>query len=170
MKAILSIVYLLGVFSCVANETANQKAEMQAVVGIEDSRYIKISPKNGWFMSVMRDGSGSISFGSLPLDGATFPEGSIDYNQLYSDIVPRLESSPSAFKETAVAVVVMSEGKSSYVASYFDGVSYWNRLIEAVKAKLVPYSKTRFDKIVSDSPMLVPIQNDEHKSEGADVE
>ena len=142
--------YAIG---CSGEDRSITPDEIVNTVNLSESIYIKFLSKNGWSLLVMPDGSGSFSYGSLPLDGATFPSGTIDYTSVYDDVSPNLRNSPRAFRETSIAVVIGEKGRVSHNALYFDGENYWNELVRRLKTELKPYSTSRFNELISQNPL-----------------
>ena len=156
MTKLLTVLMLVFFSSaCSAQETT--EANNEPVAAMSESLNIRLFAGNGWILTIMPDGSGSFSYGSLPFDGATFPSETLNYSEVYSSIVPYLKSAKSDFRLSAVGVVVTKEGQSSHIALYFDGATYWNGLVEKLKSDLTAYNQQRFETISRENPLRIKI-------------
>lgn len=157
-KFLIRFLYACCLTACSADVSLESDIDGQSVAAMPESLNIRLHPGNGWRLTIMPNGSGSLSYGSLPFDGASFPVGTLNYKEVYDAVVPQLHQNKSAFKDTAVGVIVSRKEQSSYVASYFDGASYWNDLVDTLKTKITAYNQTRFDAISSENPLKIEIK------------
>lgn len=157
-RLLIMFLYVCCLSACSADTSLEGNTDGQSVAAMPESLYMELYPGNGWALTIMRDGSGSFSFGSLPTDVAYFPAETLIYTEVYSAVVPQLQQDKSAFKDTAVGVIVSRKEQSSYVASYFDGASYWNGLVDTLRTKLTAYNQQRFDAIRTENPLKIEIK------------
>lgn len=158
-RLFIMFMYICYLSACSADISTNDGTNNSSVVAIAESLHVRLNPGNGWILTIMPNGSGSFSYGSLPFDGASFPIGTLNYTDVYNVVVPQLQQDKAGFKETAVGVIVSRKGQSSYVASYFDGAGYWNDLVETLMEKLTPYNQQRFYEISTENPLRIEMKN-----------
>jgi hypothetical protein len=103
----------------------------------------------GWMMSIMPNGSGSIGFGSNPMDVAVFPKGTFSLQDIYSTLVPKLKEVP---EKGDVAVAIRASGATSTTARYINR-SEAKPIFAKAQQQSTALDKARFDALVKDHPI-----------------
>lgn len=105
----------------------------------------------GWMMSILPNGSGSIGFGSNPMDVAVFPEGTFSLQNIYSALVPKLKEAP---EKGDVAVAIRASGATSTTARYISRFEA-KPIFAKAQQQSTALDKARFDALVKDHPIAL---------------
>lgn len=103
----------------------------------------------GWMMSIMPNGSGSIGYGSNPMDVASFPEATFSLKDIYIVLVPKLKE---AAEKGDVAVAIRALGATSTTARYINR-SEAKPIFAKAQQQSTALDKARFDALVKDHPI-----------------
>lgn len=69
-RLLIMFLYVCCLSACSAGVSLKGTLDDQSVAAMPESSYIELYPGNGWALTVLRDGSGSFSFGSMPRPGS----------------------------------------------------------------------------------------------------
>jgi hypothetical protein len=105
--------------------------------------------KSGWRVSIMPNGSGSIGYGSNPMDVASFPEGTFSLQTIYNTLVSKLNDAP---EQDDIAVAIRASGTSSTTARYVSR-SVAKPIFDKAQQQSTALDKARFDGLVKDRPI-----------------
>lgn len=126
---------------------AQEEAEEQPVQYIEFAKSV-----NGWSIGVSPDGSGTITYGSLAGDFATFPKGTVDFEKLLASA--KSKKAVNGDDAAGVHVVIRtSERRAKTVAERKSMLPEWEALCAQIEKNLYASNPERIEKLLEDSPL-----------------
>ena len=121
--------------------------------GDERTRITLVRLDIGWTITVDKDGSGSVSYGSAIFDSATFQEGTVDFTKLLRS----LEEAPVAEKnkdEGEIIHVMVKSSEKGKVATGKKALKSWVKICREIEPKLESRKPEHFNKLKNDRPLL----------------
>ena len=103
-------------------------------------------------LEIRKDGSGSLTFGSNPTDVAIITKGSLNPRDIYNSLVSTLQVKSAGVN--TVAVTLRNAEEISVTALYCNNRAVIDGVFETAKAAAKPISKTRFEQLLREKPLL----------------
>lgn len=137
----------LFILFCATSHNVFCGSEIPSIQQIESIAVIDVD--SGWRVSIIPLGSGSIGFGSNPMDVASFPEGTFSLQEIYSALVLKLKD---IAEKGDISVIIRESGAISTIARHIDRsevLTIFSKAQQQSKA----IDNARFAKLIKDHPI-----------------
>jgi hypothetical protein len=145
--ALMKRLLLFGVLALFNfNGTGHSQSEKQN----NATESIHCSTQNGWVMNFNGDGSGTVIYGSLPIDQAKVASGVFDLSSIEASITPLLKAMRTS--EASVAVHIFKQGQTSSNAEYADDLLPFQQLFREFLKQASFVNPKRFGEMLVEHP------------------
>ena len=118
------------------------------------SEFVKIDifTPSGWSLTIKKDGSGQVGFGSHAVDFAGFEKNTFDFSDVIQKLEPKLEQQGSI--STDIAVSLWKKGETSINAKYISDKSLVSKFFEKALSAIA-YNKERIEEIYKEKSLYL---------------
>ena len=134
MKTI-SLIFFSLALSCLHAENWNQLVFSQGL---------------GWRVEIRADGSGTVIYGSLPIDQAKVASGVFDLSSIEASVTPLLKAVGTS--KASVAVHILKQGQTSSIALYADDLLPFQQLFREFLEQASFVNPKRFGEMLVEHP------------------
>jgi uncharacterized lipoprotein NlpE involved in copper resistance len=138
MKMILIFIFLVCLILVGCNDQPQLNKEQNEYVTID------ISTPSGWSLTIKKDGSGQVGFGSHAVDFAGFEKNTFDFSDVIHKLVQKLE--PQGSTSTEIGVSLWKKGETSVNAKYISDKTLVSKFFEKAFSAIT-YNKKRIEEI-----------------------
>ncbi len=135
---------------------------MSTFPDLKTAEGIQIITPGSWYLTINKDGSADLQFGSLLIDSAECPTGTFVFRDIYNLLTPKLKKTGD---KDDVAVAIFTR-KPAVIRSKYINLSHVKQIFVTALQHAVPFDKARFESILKDYPVEVPKQEGKPQPEG----
>jgi hypothetical protein len=137
------------ILECLILIGCKEETQLNKIDGDLQSEYVTVDfyTPSGWSLTIKKDGSGQVGFGSHAIDFAGFEKNTFNF----SDVIQKLESKlePQGSISAKIAVSLWKKGETSINAKYISDKTLVSKFFQKALSAIT-YNKERIEKIYKD--------------------
>ena len=142
MKTIIKFIIL----GCLILIGCKEETQLNKIESEFKSEYVTVDffTPSGWSLTIRKDGSGQVGFGSHAIDFAGFEKNTFNFSDVIQKLEPKLE--PHGSISTKIAVSLWKKGETSINAKYISDKTLVSKFFQKALSAIT-YNKERIEEI-----------------------